>query len=219
MWRFPSQGSNACHSSDLSRCSDNVRSLTHWTTRELPSTTVNSVWFHLIYPPRQFYEASMTILLKEELSTGRSAAGSRSCSWQKHISPVALLPESELFTAEWRCFTPCKTVHHQQETNEARLSPPVLEPRKSFFKVFRKRLNSRLDPCSLSPGNPLRISPSLPLWAPAPSHCPHPPLQEVISVPWGPSHGPNCSPPRGPDVRKHTHAHSIFSCFALRWKK
>ena len=34
-WKFPSQGSNLHHSSDLSHCSD-TRSLTHWATRELP---------------------------------------------------------------------------------------------------------------------------------------------------------------------------------------
>ena len=30
MWKFPGQGSNLCHSSD------NIRSLTHWATREIP---------------------------------------------------------------------------------------------------------------------------------------------------------------------------------------
>ena len=34
MWKFPGQGSNLCHSSDPSGCSDNTGSLTH-TTREL----------------------------------------------------------------------------------------------------------------------------------------------------------------------------------------
>ena len=34
--KFPGQGSNLCHSSDPSQCSDNARSLTHWATRELP---------------------------------------------------------------------------------------------------------------------------------------------------------------------------------------
>ena len=35
MWKFPGQGSNPCHSIDLSQCSDNTRSSTHCTTREL----------------------------------------------------------------------------------------------------------------------------------------------------------------------------------------
>ena len=35
MWKFLGQGPNLCHSSDISRCSDNTRSLTHCTTREL----------------------------------------------------------------------------------------------------------------------------------------------------------------------------------------
>ena len=34
-WKFPGQGQNPHHSSDLSRSSDNVRPLTHWDTREL----------------------------------------------------------------------------------------------------------------------------------------------------------------------------------------
>ena len=36
MWKFPDQGLDLCHSSDLSCCSDNARSLTCCTTRELP---------------------------------------------------------------------------------------------------------------------------------------------------------------------------------------
>ena len=35
MWKFPGQGSNLCHSSDPSCCSDNTRSLTYCATREL----------------------------------------------------------------------------------------------------------------------------------------------------------------------------------------
>ena len=35
MWKFSGQGLNPCHSNDLSCCSDNARSLTHSTTREL----------------------------------------------------------------------------------------------------------------------------------------------------------------------------------------
>ena len=35
MWKFPGQGSNPCLSSDLSCYSDNTRSITHCTTREL----------------------------------------------------------------------------------------------------------------------------------------------------------------------------------------
>ena len=38
MWRCPGQGLNQCHRSNLSHYSDNARSLTHCTTRELPST-------------------------------------------------------------------------------------------------------------------------------------------------------------------------------------
>ena len=34
-WKFLGQGSNLCHSSDLSRCSDNARSLTQYATRKL----------------------------------------------------------------------------------------------------------------------------------------------------------------------------------------
>ena len=36
MWKFPGQGLNPCHSSDLSRCSGNAGSLTCRATRELP---------------------------------------------------------------------------------------------------------------------------------------------------------------------------------------
>ena len=35
MWKFRGQGSNPCHSSDQSHCSDSARSLTCCTTREL----------------------------------------------------------------------------------------------------------------------------------------------------------------------------------------
>ena len=34
LWKFPGQGLNTCHSSDLSHSSDNTRSLTHWAIRE-----------------------------------------------------------------------------------------------------------------------------------------------------------------------------------------
>ena len=33
MWKFPGQGSNTCHSSNPSCCSDNARSLAHWVTK------------------------------------------------------------------------------------------------------------------------------------------------------------------------------------------
>ena len=33
--KFPAQGLEPCHSSDMSHCSDNARSLTRYTTREL----------------------------------------------------------------------------------------------------------------------------------------------------------------------------------------
>ena len=33
--KYPGQGSNGCHSSDPSHCSDSAKSLTHCTTREL----------------------------------------------------------------------------------------------------------------------------------------------------------------------------------------
>ena len=35
MWKFPGQGSNPRHSSDIKCCGDNARSLTLWVTREL----------------------------------------------------------------------------------------------------------------------------------------------------------------------------------------
>ena len=43
MWKFLGQGSNLCHSSNLSCCSDNARSLTHCTTRELPKGTFSLI--------------------------------------------------------------------------------------------------------------------------------------------------------------------------------
>ena len=45
MWRFPGQGSNLGHSSDLSHCSDNAKSLTRGATGE-PRVLL----FKLIYP-------------------------------------------------------------------------------------------------------------------------------------------------------------------------
>ena len=35
IWKFLGQGWYLCHSSNLSCCSDNARTLTHYTTREL----------------------------------------------------------------------------------------------------------------------------------------------------------------------------------------
>ena len=48
-WKFQGQGLNPCHSSDLSHSSDNVGSLTHWATRELPTFLLDiSLWrYHL----------------------------------------------------------------------------------------------------------------------------------------------------------------------------
>ena len=37
IWKFPGQGPNPCHSSDLSHCSDDAGSSTHCASRELPS--------------------------------------------------------------------------------------------------------------------------------------------------------------------------------------
>ena len=37
MQKFPGQGWNPCHSSDLNHCSDNAGSLNHWATGELPA--------------------------------------------------------------------------------------------------------------------------------------------------------------------------------------
>ena len=57
MWKFPGQGLNLCHSSTLSRCSDNTGSLSHCATRELLDVfiffqksyikVINSEDFHL----------------------------------------------------------------------------------------------------------------------------------------------------------------------------
>ena len=41
MWKFPGQESNPCHSRSPSCCSNNVGSLTHCTTRALPSIAFN----------------------------------------------------------------------------------------------------------------------------------------------------------------------------------
>ena len=40
MWKFSGQGSNLCHSSDLSSCYDNARSLACCATRELPQIII-----------------------------------------------------------------------------------------------------------------------------------------------------------------------------------
>ena len=37
IWRFLGQGSDSCHSNNQSPCRDNARSLTHCSTREIPS--------------------------------------------------------------------------------------------------------------------------------------------------------------------------------------
>ena len=38
LWKFPCQGSNSGHSSDLKCCSDNIRSLIHCATKELKNS-------------------------------------------------------------------------------------------------------------------------------------------------------------------------------------
>ena len=48
LWKFPGQGSNLCHSSDLSCYSDNTRSWTHCITREL---LVNQLSLSSFLPP------------------------------------------------------------------------------------------------------------------------------------------------------------------------
>ena len=45
MQKFPGQGSNLCYSSDPSHSSDNARSLTHYTTRELPNQKLKKIFF------------------------------------------------------------------------------------------------------------------------------------------------------------------------------
>ena len=42
-WQFQDQGSNPPHSSDLTHCSDNARSLTCWATRELQKFVFDNV--------------------------------------------------------------------------------------------------------------------------------------------------------------------------------
>ena len=44
MWKFPGQGSNRCHSSDPSCCSDKARSLTCCATRELPGWSLSGLF-------------------------------------------------------------------------------------------------------------------------------------------------------------------------------
>ena len=65
MRRFQSQGSNPCHSSDLSYCSENTRSLTHHTIRELHTYD----YYYDFYAPRFYsnncrnrYDFATTIL-------------------------------------------------------------------------------------------------------------------------------------------------------------
>ena len=41
MWKFPGQRPNSSHSSDLSCCSDNPRSLTHFATKQLPTVLMS----------------------------------------------------------------------------------------------------------------------------------------------------------------------------------
>ena len=48
MWKFPSQGLNLCHTSHLSRCSDDARSLTHCASRDLCGFVFRFI-FHLWY--------------------------------------------------------------------------------------------------------------------------------------------------------------------------
>ena len=44
MWKFPGQGSNSCHSSDLSPYRDGAASLTHFIAREAPSLLFVSMY-------------------------------------------------------------------------------------------------------------------------------------------------------------------------------
>ena len=45
VWKFLGQGSNSCHNSDPSQCSDTARSLTHCTARELLDVILNRIVF------------------------------------------------------------------------------------------------------------------------------------------------------------------------------
>ena len=50
MWKFSGQGLNPSHSSSLSHCSDNARSLTHYATKELLYCILyTSFWEFFIY--------------------------------------------------------------------------------------------------------------------------------------------------------------------------
>ena len=46
--KFLGQGLNLHHSSDPSQSNDNTRSLTHYTTRENPTTFLKKFWFHQV---------------------------------------------------------------------------------------------------------------------------------------------------------------------------
>ena len=47
-WNFLGQGANLCYSTDLSFCSDNARSLTHCTTREIPNLGFYFVYYMML---------------------------------------------------------------------------------------------------------------------------------------------------------------------------
>ena len=57
MWKFPDYGSNPRHSSNLSLCSGNTRSLIHYTTRGLLKTviykTASSSFIRMAHPFQQ----------------------------------------------------------------------------------------------------------------------------------------------------------------------
>ena len=67
MWKFPGQGSNPCHSSEPSHCSDNVGSLICCNTREL-------LFINLFLPSFLWHTCGIWKFPGEEVN--------QSCSWR-----------------------------------------------------------------------------------------------------------------------------------------
>ena len=79
IWKFPDQGSNPCLSSDPSCCSDNTRSLTHCTTRELPQM-INLPHTECFVPVIYFYLMNMSSMLTVKMQNKYKMS-----LWQIHL--------------------------------------------------------------------------------------------------------------------------------------
>ena len=105
MRKFPGQQLNPCHSSELSHSGDNARSLTCWTTRELPLLTIfNGATYRYMYINTYIHTKAFVfscICIKGKLRSPSSSLEKPSRAWEfppwegfwlPHIPDVRFIP-------------------------------------------------------------------------------------------------------------------------------